>query len=180
MIQIIKDDLFRYTGQKYNLKSLIRGMRSQGFRFMFFKRLKDNASKNSILWLLYKVLTRRYVYKYGFQIGGNIGGGFFIGHFGTIVINENVIIGKNCNIAHNVTIGVTRRGEKKGVPVIGNRVWIGAGAVIVGAIKIGDNVLIAPNAYVNFDIPDNSIVIGNPGIIKKSDSATIGYINNLI
>jgi serine O-acetyltransferase len=118
------------------------------------------------------------MYKYGFQIGGNIGGGFYIGHFGTIVSSTDVVIGKNCNIAHNVTIGVTRRGSKKGVPKIGNEVWIGTGATIVGNILIGNNVLIGPGAFVNFDVPDNSIVIGNPGSIKPSVNATIGYINN--
>ena len=118
------------------------------------------------------------MYKYGFQIGGKIGKGFFIGHFGTIVSNTETIIGENCNIAHLVTIGVTRRGPKAGAPIIGNEVWIGTGATLVGKILIGDNVLIAPGAYVNFDVPDNSIVIGNPGIIKPVKDATEGYINN--
>lgn len=118
------------------------------------------------------------MYKYGFQIGGKIGKGFFIGHFGTIVTNSDVIIGNNCNIAHGVTIGVTRRGPRAGVPQIGNEVWIGTGATIVGKIYIGNNVLIAPGSYINFDVPDNSIVIGNPGTIKTCLDATAGYINN--
>lgn len=118
------------------------------------------------------------MYKYGFQIGGTLGKGFFIGHFGTIVVNEDAIIGDNCNIAHGVTIGVTRRGKHVGVPVIGNEVWIGTGATIVGRVSIGNNVLIAPGAYVNFDVPCNSVVIGNPGVIKPNMEATKGYINN--
>jgi len=52
--------------------------------------------------------------------------------------------------------------------------------VIVGNIKIGDNVLIAPNSYVNCNVPPNSIVMGNPCIIKKCDTATKDYINNLV
>lgn len=116
--------------------------------------------------------------KYGFQIGGKIGPGLYIGHFGTIIVNEAAIIGRNCNISPGVTIGVTRRGSKMGTPVIGNEVWIGTNAIIVGRIFIGNNVLIAPGSYVNFDVPDNSIVIGNPGIIKNSLKATEGYINN--
>lgn len=63
-----------------------------------------------------------------------------------------------------------------GVPTIGNDVWIGPNAVIVGKINIGDNVLIAANSYVNFDVPSNSIVIGNPGRIIPSAKATEGYI----
>ena len=63
-----------------------------------------------------------------------------------------------------------------GVPKIGNEVWIGPNAVIVGKVTIGDDVLIAANAYINFDVPDHSIVIGNPGKIIARESATEGYI----
>ena len=56
----------------------------------------------------------------------------------------------------------------------------GANAIIVGNINIGNNVLIAPGAYVNFDVPDGSIVIGNPGLIRRSQGATLNYINNTI
>lgn len=66
--------------------------------------------------------------------------------------------------------------EKRGGSQIGNCVWIGPNAVIVGKIKIGNNVLIAANSYVNFDVPDNSIVIGNPGKIIHRENATEGYI----
>ena len=130
------------------------------------------------MWIFYKLFLRHYVHKYGFQIGGKIGYGFYIGHFGTIVINTGTVIGSNCNIAHLVTIGTTRRGSKAGTPTIGDEVWIGTGAIIVGKIIIGNNVLIAPGAYVNFDVPDNSIVIGNPGKIKPALDSTQGYINN--
>lgn len=64
--------------------------------------------------------------------------------------------------------------------VIGDEVWIGVNATIVGNIKIGNNVLIAPNSYVNCDIPSNSIVLGNPCIIKPNEHATIDYINRKI
>lgn len=67
-------------------------------------------------------------------------------------------------------------GVKIGVPTIGNDVWIDPNAVIVGGINIGDNVLIAANSFVNFDVPSNSIVIGNPGKIIPSVRATEGYI----
>ena len=88
-------------------------------------------------------------------------------------------IGDNLNIAAGVTIGKTNRGDKMGVPTIGNKVWIGTNAVIVGKITIGDDVLIAPNAYVNFDVPSHSVVIGNPAVIHEREEATKGYINRL-
>ena len=68
--------------------------------------------------------------------------------------------------------------KKNGCPVISDEVWIGANSVIVGKIKIGKNVLIAPNAYVNFDVPENSIVIGNPGVIHHNEEATKEEIRN--
>ena len=91
-----------------------------------------------------------------------------------IVINPEAVIGENVNIATRVTIGKTNRGAKKGVPVIGNRVWIGTNAVIVGKITIGDDVLIASGAYVNVDVPSHSIVIGNPAQIHYRENATEG------
>lgn len=76
-----------------------------------------------------------------------------------------------------MTIGQENRGKRKGTPVIGNEVWIGINATIVGAVKIGDDVLIAPNSYVNCDVPSHSVVYGNPCIIKPARHATIDYIS---
>ena len=133
-------------------------------------------------YLLIYFLYRRYYFKYGIQIPleTKISPGFYIGHFGNIVINGGVVIGSNCNISNGVTIGQTNRGEFKGIPYIGNNVWIGVNCVIVGNIKIGSNVLIAPNSFVNFSIPSNSLVLGNPGKIIPKDNATLFYINNKI
>ena len=68
---------------------------------------------------------------------------------------------------------------RKGTPTIGNKVWIGINSTIVGKITIGDDVLIAPNSYVNRDIPSHSIVFGNPCIVKYRENATENYINNV-
>ena len=71
------------------------------------------------------------------------------------------------------------RGKRKGYPTIGDRVWIGINSAIVGKVTIGDDVLIAPNSFVNIDIPSHSVVFGNPCIIKHRDRATEGYVNNI-
>ena len=109
----------------------------------------------------------------------NIGAGLYLGHAYCITINEKAVLGENCNIHKGVTIGQENRGARKGVPTIGNKVWIGINATIVGKITIGDDVLIAPNSYVNRDIPSHSIVFGNPCIIKYRENATENYINNV-
>lgn len=107
-----------------------------------------------------------------------IGKGLYLGHPFCITINSGATIGENCNIHKGVTIGQQNRGLRKGTPTIGNKVWIGINATIVGKITIGDDVLIAPNSYVNCDIPSHSIVLGNPCIIKHKENATENYINS--
>ena len=177
MLPIIKKDLYRYQPCKYSTIILLKGLRSQGFRYMFFKRLLNHYGVKSFVGLISKLFLIRYTYKYGFQIGGEIGEGFYIGHFGTIVVSVNTTIGSNCNIAHGCTIGATR-GKNAGSPQIKDFVWIGTGAVLVGNIQIGPNVMIAPNSFVNFDVPSNSIVIGNPAKILSKENPTKNYINN--
>lgn len=182
MIDTIKSDLFRYSGNTSKKSFLICLIKVPGFRFMYFWRKAGSKETIKPLVFFYKFLCLHFRYKYGFQIPltAKIGGGLYIGHFGTIIINSQASIGKNCNIGPNVVIGQTNKGRKKGVPQIGDEVWIGTGAVIVGKITIGNNVLIAPNSYVNFDIPSNSLVLGNPAtIIPKDKSITEGYINNI-
>lgn len=116
---------------------------------------------NRILTIWYSFRLYRCSVKFGYQINRNctIGYGLYIGHRGSIVVNGQAVLGNNINIANGVTIGATPRGERKGVPVIGNDVWIGANAVIVGNVTVGDDVLIAPNSFVNFDVPSHSILL---------------------
>jgi len=106
-----------------------------------------------------------------------IGPGFKIEHLNGIVVNPDVVIGKNCNIYNGVTIGKEKRGIREGCPTIADEVWIGANAVVVGRIQIGSDVLIAPGAYVNFDVPSHSIVLGNPAKIVAKENATEKYHN---
>ncbi len=178
MKEIIKADLYRYGG----LTNISKGKKNPGFQFMFYLRKASKYKRFSALGIYYGLIVKRLSYKYGFQIPitTSIGEGFYIGHFGTIVINKDSKIGKNCNIAHLTTIGQANRGAHMGCPNIGNNVWIGTGSVIAGKINIGNNVLIAPNSFVNIDVPSNSLVIGNPAKIIKKENATEGYINNIL
>jgi serine O-acetyltransferase len=178
----IKADLFRYEG-RVNFKVFLRLLFfTPGFTYSFCLRKASLSKGCPWCYIVWKILLKYFSYKYGFQIpiSTSIGNGLYIGHFGTIVINEKVVLGRNCNLAHGITIGQTNRGLLAGTPKIGNCVWIGTGAVIVGSIVIGDNVLIAPNSFVNQDVPDNSIVIGNPAKIIPRLDATEGYVINKI
>ena len=145
-----------------------------------FRRYWD--TNNKILRLVYKILFRYYRNKnlIDMSIDTKIGEGLYIGHPYCITINPKAVIGKNCNIHKGVTIGQENRGVRKGTPVIGDEVWIGINSTIVGNVKIGNDVLISPNSFVNCDIPDHSIVFGNPCIIRHRENATKNYINRKV
>ncbi len=175
MKEIIKKDLYRYYGGKEPLAKRI--FRKPEIKFIIALRRAHN-SKNPMRHLRLLYLS----HKTGIQIPAKteIGEGFYIGHFGRVIINPNCVLGKNINIATGVTLGQENRGARKGSPKIGDNVWIGTNAVVVGNITVGSDVLIAPLAYVNFDVPDHSIVIGNPARIIKRENATESYINNKV
>lgn len=178
MNKYIQADLHRVYPNSKGLTGVLKGFRSKGFKYLYFIRVIKNT-KNPLVRIVCRIILRSLSYRYGFQIPyqTNIGPGLFIGHFGTIVISIHASLGKNCNIAHNITIGAAR-GKRSGAPQIGDNVWIGTGAVLVGQINVGNNVLIAPNSYVNFDVPDHSLVIGNPAKIIEKNNPTENYINN--
>lgn len=150
--------------------------------YQYWYRKLTMSTPPHLLKYVYKAMLRVtcFAYKCEISTAVRIGAGLYIGHPYCITINPKVTIGCNCNIHKGVTIGQENRGRRKGVPVIGNRVWIGVNSTIVGGITIGDDVLIAPNSYVNCDIPAHSVVFGNPCIIKQRENATEGYINNTV
>lgn len=140
---------------------------------------KYQIARNPLSKFLYRFLYHIYAHKNHIEIPRDtkIGAGLYIGHPFCITINSKAIIGCNCNIHKGVTIGQENRGVRQGTPIIGDCVWIGVNATIVGKITIGNDVLIAPNSYVNCDVPAHSVVLGNPCIIKHRDNATENYIN---
>lgn len=97
-------------------------------------------------------------------LNSKIGGGLLLPHPNGVVIHPDAEIGPNCLIFQQVTIG-SRNGSAP--PVIGGHVDIGAGAKIIGAIKIGNNVEIGANAVVLSDVPDNCIAVGVPARVKQ-------------
>lgn len=139
---------------------------------------KYQSNYNNIWGKYFEWRLKRLENKTGFSFEGNIniGQGLIIGHWGKIVINGNAKFGNDVFLTHGVTIGRDIRGKRKGVPTIGNRVCIRTNSTIVGNVHIGNDVLIAPNTFVNFDVPDHSVVIGNPASIHHRDNATEGHL----
>ena len=105
-----------------------------------------------------------------------MGAGLYIGHFGGIHVNEGAVIGNNCNIQQDVTLGKANRGKKAGAPVIGNNVFIGAGAKIIGRIHVGDGAAVGANAVVTKDVPAGAAVAGVPARVV-SEQGSEGYVN---
>jgi serine O-acetyltransferase len=184
--ETIRSDLYRYHARVDARTFLKSYLRTYPFRFTFWLRAAMHfRSRPGLLakFAYYFCRFRRehYTIKYGYQIleGTQIGPGLYLGHLGALVINHQARIGRNVNIAVGTTIGQTNRGKRQGAPTIGDRVWIGTNAVIVGRVTIGAGSLIGPGAYVNFDVPPNSVLIGNPAQIV-ADTGTAGYVENIL
>ena len=176
MNRVTKADLFRYGGLT-GVKGFIKGWFISGFRYTFLLRKSIQYKRFALIGFCYRILKRLLAYKeYQISNEAQIGEGFYLYHRGTVIIGP-VKIGKNCTVGHSVTIGRSYKGGKIGRPILKDNVWIGSGAVLVGEINIGTDVLIAPNAFVNFDVPDGSLVIGNPGKIIRKENPTKYYID---
>ena len=120
---------------------------------------------------LYKVLKPISEILTGIELPceATLGRRFRIDHFGGIVISGDAVFGDDCVIRNGVTVGLRHTGTR-GAPVLGNRVDVGAGAKILGAIRIGDDVAIGANAVVLTDVPSNSIAVGIPArILPRKD-----------
>ena len=122
-----------------------------------------------IHFLLARFISEKAKRKTGIEIhpGAQIGKGLFIDHGTGVVIGETAIIGDNVTMFHGVTLGGTGKEKGKRHPTIGNNVFIGSGAKILGNITIGNNVKIGANAVVLKDVPSNVTVVGVPGKIIK-------------
>ncbi len=166
-----------YKGNKDNKTIRIRHLRNPRCRMLYLFR-KAQYANNGIVRFICSCLYMHTALNRGIEIPTDtkIGRGLYLGHAFNITVNSKATIGCNCNLNKGVTIGLENRGKRKGTPTIGDKVWIGANATVVGNITIGDDVLIAPNSYVNCDIPSHSVVYGNPCIIKQRHNATEGYI----
>ena len=181
LAKVIKADLYRYDGAAGAKGFLKNYLKEPGFRYTCWMRATGFLSQNVLFGALYclaRYQRHRLEIKYGISIPHTtrIGPGLFIGHFGGIVVNGLASIGKNCNLSHGVTIGQKNRGKYKGSPRIGDSVFIGPGASIIGSVSVGSNVAIGANAVVVNTVGDNEVVAGNPAR-AISTGGVEGYVN---
>lgn len=183
--RIIDSDLFRYFGDT-SKKVFRRTYRFiPGFRFAYWMRKcgyysnKPKAFRPCFYWALFRY--NRLKYKFGFDIeySTRIGEGFYLGHWGGVVIHKNAVIGKNCNISHQVTVGVDSKRSSEAAPVIGDCVYLAPGSKIFGSITLGDGCAVGANSVVNKDVPAGVTVAGVPACVV-SENGSAGYINNTV
>lgn len=136
MFQNVSKDLYRWYGKdRFTIMEYIKAILTPQIKFVIEKRKVEKYRKTNIVRFFYhSVRYRRMKIKLTTDIPAKveIGDGFVLEHLGGIAINPDVKIGRNVNIYNGVTIGIEKRGKRKGVPKIGNQVWIGANCIIVG------------------------------------------------
>ncbi|MDD2921807.1 MAG: serine O-acetyltransferase [Anaerolineales bacterium] len=182
-LYLLRSDFHRHMGKPNPLKILRYFLVIPGVKYSFYMRLcrylREKPLKAFGMFFAARVLLFHYAIKFGISIPDTtqIGSGFYIGHFGGVVVNSSSVIGRNCNISHGVTIGQLNRGARAGCPVIGDNVFIGPGAKILGKVKVGDYAAIGANCVVVDDVPPHSVVIGVPAKLI-SGAGSEGYINN--
>jgi serine O-acetyltransferase len=137
------------------------------YRFGRWRYGLHSALARKPMSLLYKLLYKLVQVLTGIELPceAEIGRNFVIDHFGGIVISGYARFGDNCRIRNGVVVGLSRVDDPC-APVIGNNVDIGAGAKVLGPIRIGNNVRIGANAVVICDVPDNAVAVGVPAVVK--------------
>lgn len=181
MIEDLRADLQRYTGLVHEAIPRFRILRSlaetQGvwaittYRFGRWANHEAPRPLRPVAKAAYLALFKLVEIASGISlpVHAQIGRGFYIGHFGGIIVHPDTVMGARCSISQGVTIGVLG-GVRTGVPRFGDDVYIGAGAKILGPVTVGDGAVIGANAVVLEDVPAGATAVGVPArIIEKSD-----------
>jgi serine O-acetyltransferase len=180
----LQSDLYRIDGRVRLKGFLWHIIFGEGYKYNFWMRATRFCSERPVLRLtlfpLCRVILRHYRVRFGISVPyrAQVGAGFYIGHYGGIFVSYQTIIGKNRNISQGVTIGKGNRGKNKSHPIVGDTVYIGPGAKIIGAVKIGNNVAIGANCVVTQDVPNNAVVVGVPGRVISYAGAA-GYVEKV-
>ncbi len=178
-------DQYRYEAGSGAQNFFRQWRRESGFRFTVIMRictyLRAQYFSRYGLYHLFLWIHRRMQVKYAayIEFSTSIGPGLYLGHLCFVVTNTRCVIGENCTLSHGVTIGQTnQRSKNPGVPIIGDRVYLGCGAKILGGITIGNDAVVAPNAVVVSDVPARAVVGGIPARVLSMEGSD-GYVSNI-
>ena len=181
-LELIRSDIRKY--KRYGAGVFVTVFFTQGFWAIFQYRISHFCFLR-VKWQPFRIIAKVFMFLWQKQIeiltgisippSARIGHSFYIGHFGGIIFNQDTVIGNNCNVSQGVTIGISGLEEKRGVPVIGNNVYIAANAIVAGKIRIGDDVLIGACSLVSKDVESCSTVLGVPATVISMKGSK-GYI----
>jgi len=175
-------DLYRYgpATPRAFLRALVA---EPGYRYAFAMRLVAYARSHGdlahrLLAIGSRLWLRQMRFRFGVDLPAStqVGSGLYMNHPNGIVVHSEAVIGRDCNLSQDVTLGEANRGRNAGFPTIGDGVYIGPGAKIVGAVHVGDDSAIGANCVVTHDVPPHSVVVGVPGRVISSEGAA-GYVN---
>mgnify|MGYP000268570896 FL=1 len=167
-MNFIKEEMNTILKNDPSIHSIIEVFLYPSFKVKLYYKISHFLYKRK-RFLIARIISEKAKRKTGIEIhpGATIGKNLFIDHGMGVVIGETCIIGDNVTLFHGVTLGGTGKEKGKRHPTIGNNVFIGSGAKILGNITIGNNVKIGANSIILESIPDNVTVVGIPGKIIK-------------
>lgn len=167
-MNFIKEEMNTILKNDPSIHSIIEVFLYPSFKVKLYYKISHFLYKRK-RFLIARIISEKAKRKTGIEIhpGATIGKNLFIDHGMGVVIGETCIIGDNVTLFHGVTLGGTGKEKGKRHPTIGNNVFIGSGAKILGNITIGNNVKIGANSVILESIPDNVTVVGIPGKIIK-------------
>lgn len=167
-MNFIKEEMNTILKNDPSIHSIIEVFLYPSFKVKLYYKISHFLYKRK-RFLIARIISEKAKRKTGIEIhpGATIGKNLFIDHGMGVVIGETCVIGDNVTLFHGVTLGGTGKGKGKRHPTIGNNVFIGSGAKILGNITIGNNVKIGANSVILESIPDNVTVVGIPGKIIK-------------
>lgn len=167
-MNFIKEEINTILKNDPSIHSIIEVFLYPSFKVKLYYKISHFLYKRK-RFLIARIISEKAKRKTGIEIhpGATIGKNLFIDHGMGVVIGETCVIGDNVTLFHGVTLGVTGKEKGKRHPTIGNNVFIGSGAKILGNITIGNNVKIGANSVILESIPDNVTVVGIPGKIIK-------------
>jgi serine O-acetyltransferase len=176
-ISAISEDARVYwnkRGVSSAFQSLLYVLTCHGWHIMFLFRISKIIYEikipivSHILKIVFQIIWFLITTFYGIwlDLSNEIGKGFYIGHFSGIIIRGD--FGDFCSVGQCVTVGTKGAGKSNGHPCFGNNVYIGAGAKVIGNIKIGNDVVIGANSVVTKSIPSNSLAVGIPAVLRRN------------
>ena len=169
MFKYIKEQIKTVMEKDPSISNPLEVLICPSFKALIYYKISHYFYKHHHL-LLARFISEKSKRKTGIEIhpGAKLGKRLFIDHGTGVVIGETAIIGNDVTLFHGVTLGGTGKEKGKRHPTIGNNVFIGSGAKVLGNIIIGDNVKIGANAVILKNVPSNVTIVGVPGKIIKT------------